>query len=113
MYDIYRQRGDCENRIKELKDDMAMDRTSCHASMANQFRLVLTGAAYVLMQELRWQARGTRLERARVGTLRLSLLKIGARVVETVRRIVIHCPHSFPWLDEFLIVVRRLSAGLA
>jgi hypothetical protein len=112
VYEIYRQRAECENRIKELKYDMAMDRTSCHGPMANQFRLILTGAAYVLMQELRWHARGTSLERAQVGTLRLRLLKMGARIVETTRRIVVHCPQNFPSLGEFIVVARRLRARL-
>jgi hypothetical protein len=71
---VYCQRGDIENHIKELHD-LEIDRTSCTSFWANQFRVLLTAAAYVLMQELRLQAAGTTCARAQVGTLRERLLK--------------------------------------
>lgn len=55
IYDLYCQRGDAENRIKELKCDLEVDRTSCSSYVANQARVMQTAAAYVLMQELRWE----------------------------------------------------------
>src|SRR5260370_11604983 len=62
---VYCQRGDVENRIKELHD-LEIDRTSCTSFWANQFRVLLTAAAYVLMQELRLRAAGTACARAQV-----------------------------------------------
>ena len=97
---VYCQRGDIENRIKELHD-LEIDRTSCTSFWANQFRVLLTAAAYVLMQELRLRAAGTACARAQVGMLRERLLKLGARVLVSVRRVVVHLPASFPFLPAF------------
>ncbi len=94
VYNRYRQRGDVENRIKELLHGLEIDRTSCTRFWANQFRVLLTAAAYVLMQELRLQAKYTVCARAQVSTLRERLLKIGAWVEVSVRRIVLHFPVS-------------------
>lgn len=113
VYDVYTGRGDIENRIKELKLDLAIDRTSCTRFLANQLRVLLTTAAYVLMQELRLAAKGTVCASAQVGTLRLRLLKMAARVVVSVRRIVLHGPRAHPWRACFRAVARRLTAGLA
>ena len=77
---------------------------------ANQFRVLLTAAAYVLMQELRLRAAGTACARAQVRTLRERLLKLGARVMGSVRRLVIHLPASFPFLPTFRLVACRLGA---
>ena len=108
VYAIYTGRGDAENRIKELKNDLAMDRTSCSRFLANQFRVLLTAAAYVLMQELRFRARHTDCERAQVGTLRVRLLKLAAWVEVSVRRIVIHLPRRFPGRPAWL----RIAAAV-
>jgi hypothetical protein len=84
--DVYCQRGEMENRIKEQQLDLFADRTSCHRFLANQFRLLLSSAAYVLVQALRRTAlRETDLEKAQVGTIRLKLLKVAARVVVSAR----------------------------
>jgi len=112
IFKLYNGRGDIENRIKELKLGLSLDRTSCTRFFANQLRVLLTAASYVLLQELRLAARGTECENAQVDTLRLRLLKIGARVATTVRRIVLHGPLPFPWLSCFQHVSRRLAAGL-
>jgi Transposase DDE domain group 1 len=107
--DVYCQRGDMENRIKEQQLDLFADRTSCHRFLANQFRLLLSSAAYVLVQTLRRTAlRGTELERAQVGTIRLKLLKVAARVVVTARRVVFHLASSYPYRDLFRAVVGRV-----
>ena len=108
VYRIYTNRGDPENRIKELKNDLAMDRTSCSRFLANQFRVLLTAAAYVLMQELRFRARHTGCSRAQVGTLRVRLLKLAAWVEVSVRRIVIHLPRRFPGRPAWL----RIAAAV-
>jgi len=110
VYRIYTDRGDAENRIKELKNDLAMDRTSCSRFFANQFRVLLTAAAYVLMQELRLQARHTDCARAQVGTLRLRLLKLAAWIQVSVRRIVVHLPRQFPGREAWLRIAPRLGA---
>ena len=109
VYAIYTDRGDPENRIKELKNDLAMGRASCSRFLANQFR-VLTAAAYVLMQELRLRARHTDCARAQVGTLRLRLLKLAAWVEVSVRRIVLHLPRRFPGRHGWLRVATRVGA---
>lgn len=110
VYAIYRQRGDCENRIKELHHGLELDRTSCSRFLANQLRVVLTTAAYVLMQELRRQARGTACADAQVPTLRERLLKLGAWVEVSVRRVVVHLPRSYAWQPCWMRVAARLGA---
>jgi len=98
-YRFYCQRGDPENRIKELKLDLKADRLSCHRFWANQFRLLLHAAAYVLMQAMRAALAGTELARAQVATLRLFLLKVGARIRESVRRVFVQLPSAYPWFE--------------
>jgi len=107
--EVYCQRGEIENRIKELHA-MEIDRTSCTRFWANQFRVLLTAAAYVLMQELRLSATGTNCARAQVWTLRERFLKLGARVVASARRMVIHLPQSFPFLATFRHMALELGA---
>ena len=110
LYDeLYCQRGDAENRIKEQQLGLFADRTSCHAFLANQFRVLLSAAAYVLVETLRRVAlAGTELASAQVGTIRLKLLKIGGRIVRSVRRIVIHLAGGFPLQEVFQAIVCRL-----
>jgi hypothetical protein len=108
--DVYCQRGEMENRIKEQQLDLFADRTSCHRFLANQFRLLLSSAAYVLVQALRRTAlSGTELARAQVGTIRLKLLKVAARVVTSVRRVVFHLASSYPYPALFRSVCDRLA----
>jgi hypothetical protein len=110
--DVYCQRGDMENRIKEQQLDLFADRTSCHRFLANQFRLLLSSAAYVLVQTLRRTAlRGTDLEKAQVGTIRLKLLKVAARVVVTARRVVFHLATSYPFQDQFRGVFEHVMSA--
>jgi hypothetical protein len=109
--EVYCQRGEIENRIKELHA-MQIDRTSCTRFWANQFRVLLTAAAYVLMQELRLSAAATDCARAQVWTLRERFLKLGARVMLSVRRIVVHLPKSFPFLATFRHMALELGASL-
>ena len=110
VYAIYCGRGDSENRIKELKDDLEIDRTSCTGFRANAFRVLQTAVAYALFQEMRWQLRDTSLGRCQVGTLRVRLLKIGVRLVESTRRIVMHAPKHWPWLGDWLQAARLVGA---
>jgi len=110
VYRFYAQRGDAENRIKELKDGLRFDLTSCTSFRANQFRNLLTAAAYALCQQLRHEARGTVCERAQVSTLRERLLKLAVTIRETVRRIWIEAPRSYAWLATWRTVAARVGA---
>lgn len=107
---IYCQRGEIENRIKELHHGLEIDRTSCTCFWANQLRVLLTAAAYVLMQELRGCAAGTDCARAQVSTLRERLLKLGVWVQRSVRRIVLHLPQYAPWRSDWCRIARSLGA---
>lgn len=107
---VYCGRGDIENRIKELHHGLEIDRTSCTDFLANQLRVLITAAAYVLMQELRLAAKGTSCERAQVSTLRDRLIKLGAWVETSVRRIVVHLPKSTPHRCEWQRIARSLGA---
>lgn len=106
---VYCQRGEMENRIKEQQLDLFADRTSCHRFLANQFRLLLSSAAYVLVQALRRTALGgTELARAQVGTIRLKLFKVAARVKVSARRVVFHLASSYPYQAVWQEVQRRV-----
>ena len=111
--EVYCQRGDLENRIKELHYGMEIGRTSCTSFWANQFRVLMTAAAYVLMQEMRLGLAGTASARVQVSILRERFLKLGARVITSVRRIVLHLPRSFPYLASFHRLALSLGAGFA
>ena len=110
MTPVPRQSFTRQNRIKELHQ-LEIGRTSCSDFWANQFRVLLTAAAYVLMQELRLHAGGTDCARAQIGKLRERLLKLGARVLVSVRRVVVHLPASFPFLPTFRRVAWALGAS--
>ena len=107
-YEFYCGRGEQENRIKEIKLDLSSGRTSCHSFLANQFRLMMHTAACMLMGVLQESLAGTKWAKAQIGTLRTRLLKVGARVVETARKIWLHLPSSFPAQDAW----RRMYAAL-
>ena len=107
--ETYCQRGDMGNRIKEQQRGLFADRTSCHRFVANQFRVLLAAAAYVLVSHIRREAlAGTELARAEVGTIRLRLFKVGAWVQRSVRRVVVRMASSYPWPEWFASVVARL-----
>jgi hypothetical protein len=113
LYDgCYVKRAEaCENSIKDLKRALMADRLSCHRFWANQFRLLLHAAAYVLMCMLRRAARGTELADAQMDTLRLRLLKIGVRVKSTARLIWFHLASGHPWQALWLLLARRLQSS--
>lgn len=110
IYDIYRKRGDSENRIKELKDELDLGRLSCHGFWANQLRLLLSAVAFVVMQALRLRLAKLGLATCQVSTLRLRLLKIGGRVTRSVRRYVIHLAAAHPWAREWQRAARMWGA---
>ena len=109
--DFYCARGDMENRIKEQQLDMFADRTSAATMRANQLRLYLSSAAYILMHALRRLGlKNTDLAQAQCQTIRLKLLKIGAQVRVTVRNIWISLAGGYPYADTFAAVVANLQA---
>src|SRR5262245_26158548 len=110
VYTIYRERGDVENRIKELKAGLALDRLSCSRFLGNQFRLLLTLAAYILVQTLRAHAAGTACAGAQATTLRERLFKVAVWVQRTVRRIVLHFPVRFPWQPTWRQIAAAVGA---
>jgi hypothetical protein len=103
------QRGEAE-RIKKQPLDLFAGRTSCHRFLANPFRLLLSSAASVLMHALRreWLS-GTELAEAQVGTIRLKLLKVAARVVVSTRRSVFHLAGSYSYRGLFRRVYARVT----
>ena len=110
VYQFYCGRGDVENRLKELHHGLEMDRTSCPHFLANQFRVLLTLAAYILFQELQRRAAKTACADAQVTTLRERLIKLAVWVERSVRRIVLHLPTSFPWLRTWRQLARAAGA---
>lgn len=106
---LYCARGEMENRIKEQQLDLFADRTSATRMRANQIRLWFSSLAYVLMNEVRRVGlEGTDLEQATCGTLRLKLLKIGARVAVSVRRVLVSMSSSYPYQELFAQVLERV-----
>ena len=110
VYAVYCQRGDVENRLKELHYGLEMDRTSCSKFGANQFRVLLALAAYILFQELRRRARKTACADAQVTTLRERLVKLAVWLERSARRIVLHLPLTFPWLPTWRQLARAVGA---
>ena len=113
LYDkVYCARGEMENRIKEQQPGLFADRTSAHDWWTNQFRLLLSSLAYVLMESIRRLAlHGTELAHAQVGALRLKLLKVGAIVLRNTRRIRFLLSTAFPYQRLFCTVAERLVPG--
>jgi hypothetical protein len=96
LYDHYTERGETENRIKDLKVALKADRLSCHRFFANQFRLLLHAAAYWLMDTLRRKLVVAGIERMQLDTLRLRLVKIGGRVSELLTKVRVHLASGHP-----------------
>ena len=106
------QRGEAsEHPIKELKLGLKADRLSCHSFCANQFRLILAQAAYLLMITLRQAAQGTDVETAQVERLRSSVLKVAARVKTSSRRVLIELASFCPFAQEMKHIAQRLCAS--
>ncbi len=110
LYDFYTERGGtCEVRIDELKNGLRADRLSCHRFFANQFRLFLHMAAYWLVQRLREALQGTEFGSMQIQQLRLRVLKIGAQVRQSARRLWFHLAGGYPWKDIFTLAHKRLA----
>ena len=107
---IYCARGEMENRIKECQLDLFADRTSAATMRANQLRLWFASMAYVLLCALRRIGLAhTQFAEATCGTIRLKLLKIGALVRISVRRIKVAMSSACPWQEEFALAYIRLA----
>ena len=114
LYEVeYCARGEMENRIKEQQLYLFADRTSAHSMRANQLRLWFSSVAYTLLQVIRqFGLQGTKLARARCDTIRLKLLKIGASVRVTVRRVWLSMAESCPYQQLFAAVYANLMCWL-
>ena len=109
---LYCVPGDMENRIKEQQLGLFADRTSCHKWWPNQFRLLLSSIAYVLMESIRRRyLSGTELARCQVDTIRLKLLKIGAVIIRNTRRIRVLLSESYPYQSLFARIAAQLVPG--
>lgn len=109
---VYCQRGEMENRIKEQQLELFADRTSCTKWWANQFRVLIAALAYTLLQTMRRTVLvGTAMARAQCRTIRLRLLKLGAIVTRNTRTIRVRLSGSCPDQALFRLLVHRLTAG--
>jgi hypothetical protein len=110
LYDqFYVQRGsDSEHRIKELKLGIHADRLSCSSFIANQFRLLLSQAAYILLLRIRQAADGTEFATAQVERLRSMLIKSTAKVNVSTRRVLVELAHHAP----FAAAISQISSQL-
>jgi len=110
LYDqFYVQRGsDSEHRIKELKLGIKADRLSCSSFIPNQFRLLLSQAAYILMLRIRHAAKGTEFATAQVERLRSMLIKGAAKVTVSSRRVLVELSNYCPFAEE----IRQITAIL-
>jgi Transposase DDE domain group 1 len=107
---VYCARGEMENRIKEQQLDLFADRTSAGTMRANQLRLWFASFAYVLLEALRRIGlRHTQFQDATCGTIRLKLLKLGAKVTVSVRRIKVAIASACPYRAEFALAHLRLA----
>lgn len=109
---VYCARGDMENRIKEQQLALFADRTSTATLRANQLRLYFSSIAYTLLVGLRRLGlAGTEMARAQCDTIRLKLLKIGAQVSVTVRKVWVSFSSAYPHLPTFARIYRQLAAA--
>jgi len=108
--DIYCGRGDSENRIKELHHALGFGRTSCTRFWANQLRVLLSAAAYALLQHLQISADQTPLRGAQVPRLRQALITIGVWIVRQGRRLIWHAPRGHPEQRAWAQIARALGA---
>jgi hypothetical protein len=108
---MYCGRGDMENRIKEMQLGLFSDRTSCHDWWANQFRMLLSALAYILMEYLRRiTLAGTEFATAQMSTIRLRLFKIGAIVIRNTRSIRFLMSSHFPLQNLFTTIFVKLAS---
>jgi len=111
VYLLYRDGGDSESGSRSSRTTSRSNRTSCMRFWANQLRVLLTAAAFVLFQQMRLRlSRCTNEERPTAGTMRLRLLKIAVRVQRSARRVVLHFSASHVWAAEWTRLARSCGA---
>ena len=110
---LYCARGDMENRIKEQQLWLFADRTSAGKMRANQLRLYFSSAAYMLLHALRRLGlKGTQMAAAQCNTIRLKLLKVGAQIKITVRKVWVSLAGGYPYADLFCQVFGNLETAI-
>lgn len=108
---IYCPRGNMENKIKEQLELFSY-RTSCHDWWPNQFRLLLSGLAYILIENLRSiYLQSTQFFNSEINTIRIKLFKIGAIICKNTRRVLLYISSSYPYQDIFKNLVIKLTSG--
>lgn len=113
LYAFYCQRGQAENRIKDLKNALSGDRFSCSRFQANAFRLIMHVAAYRLCKAITDALKGTKASTWQFDTLRLRLLKVAVRVEQTARKTIIHLPRAYPARDLWAHLADALGPPIA
>ena len=109
--DVYCQRGEAENRIKEAQVGLFATRTSCHVMRSNQLRMLVAALGYVLIERLRALAlQGTALASAQVDTLRIKLLKVAAVITRNTRRIRLYLASHWPSAEIFAHAMSQLRS---
>jgi Transposase DDE domain group 1 len=111
IFAFYNDRGECENRIEELKNGFRADRLSCHRFLANAFRLLLHGLAYNLVNFFRLLQLPDPWRSMQIETLRVRVFKIGARIRQTARCIRVHLATGWPWQELFAELAFALDTG--
>lgn len=101
VYGFYTKRGECENRIEELKNGFSADRLSCHKFYANYFRLLLHSCAYNFTMLLKRNVKSEELADVKIDTFRIKVLKVGAWIKKTVRKIWVHFSSAWPFRNLF------------
>jgi len=110
VFAFYQGRGECENRIEELKNGFAADRLSCHRFLANAFRLLLHACAYNLVVLFRHRLPPA-LRHAQIETLRVRLFKLGAFITASVRRVLLHCASGWPFQGLLESAFQAVASG--
>lgn len=109
-FDFYNDRGECENRIEEMKNGFACDRLSCHRFVANQFRLLLHATAYNLVNLFRLRLPAP-MRSLQIEGLRNRVFKLAARVRRTARCVRVSLAEGWPFQADFMRVCRRVSSA--
>ena len=109
LWRLYCDRGTAEGFIEDLKNALKADRLSCHRFVANAFRLIQFAFAYNLLRVYGSKLCGTVLEGASIETIRTRLLKVGARIEQSVRRVRVHMAGGFPLRQVLALVLERIA----
>jgi len=109
LWRLYCDRGTAETFIDQLKNALKADRLSCHRFVADAFRLIQFALAYNLLRVFGSKLCGTILEGASIETIRTRLLKVGAGIEQSVRRVWVHIAGGFPLREVLALVLERIA----